>query len=496
MFETFHFFFFGKEDCNFKVSHTMANLFSTGPSPFLRLTMALLVASSFHKSIFRNVFVSAMASDRRFGDASKSSGLNSLSTSAGTSTGSKDKDSCTSPKIYRTLQVQIIHRHGDRTPITPLKDEEFWASTLVSQETLDKISSNTNLVRDSEGKGKAHTAGGRGPFGKLTELGLLQLIKVGNKLRDELVTDQQDHEIVDDKGNRHFPHVYHPKRPLHPSNIRVISTDFPRTIQSVQGLLVGLFPDSSETSIPIDVRHTSWMIPDPQPRRSVQQHDLEQVLSKRPHIMTKEQEMFPLAARATKALHHMLASDAHDFAFGVTAEQPGEASIEVEPLGWNQLAEITKCLAVRDMLPVGISMEDQEVISQHAAWRWFENMRDARLAFLAMNTMTTKQVEYMIQHESEPPVTIWSGHDSTLIGLLCAYRLEQPAVWPEYGSYIKIELLEVSDMKEGMGEKEYFVRFSLNGEMLRSQWDGELQEMIPLAALEERIRTEGAIASS
>jgi hypothetical protein len=476
----------------------MANLHGARPSPFLRLTMTLLVASSFRRSMFRNVFVSAAASDGTFGVTS--SGRASLSASTTTTTTSKD--SCSSPKIYRTLQVQIIHRHGDRTPITPLKDEDFWASTLVPQETLDKISSNTNLIEASEGN--THTAGGRGPFGKLTELGLLQLIKVGNKLRDEFVTDQQDHEMVDDKGNRHFPHVYHPQRPLDPSNIRVISTDFPRTIQSVQGLLVGLFPDSTDASIPIDVRHTSWMVPDPQPRRSVEQHDLEYALSTRPHILAKEQEMFPLAARTTKALHDMLAADAHDFSFGVTAERAGDveaeadadASIELEPLGWNQLAEITKCLAVRDMLPEGVSLKDQEAISQHAAWRWFENMRDARLAFLAMNTMTSKQVEYMLRHESEPPVTIWSGHDSTLIGLMCAYRLEQPAVWPEYGSYIKIELLEVSDIEDGAGEKEYVVRFSLNGEILRSQWDGKPQETISLAALNDNIRTGGAIASS
>jgi hypothetical protein len=461
----------------------MANLRSVRPSPFLRLTMSLLAASSFRKTAFRNVFALASASDRTFLDASRR--MPSMSTTAST-------DSCTSPKIYRTVQVQIVHRHGDRTPITPLKDEEFWFGTLVPPETLEKISSNTHLVQDSQAN--LHTAGGRGPFGKLTELGLLQLIKVGSKLRDELVTDQLDHEIVDDKGNRHFPHVYHPQRPLDPSNIRVFSTNFPRTIQSVQGLLVGMFPDSTDQSIPIDVRHTSMMVPDPQPRQTVEQHDLEYALSTRPHILDKEREMFPLAARATKALHDSLAADAHDFSFGVSAEHE-DASIEVKPLGWNQLAEITKCLAVRDILPDGISLEDQEAISQHAAWRWFENMRNVRLAFLAMNTMTTKQVEYMLCHESGPPVTIWSAHDSTLIGLLCAYRLEMPAVWPEYGSYIKIELLEVSDV-EGLGEKEYVVRFSLNGEILRSQWDGELQEMIPLAALNEKLRTEGAVASS
>ena len=36
---------------------------------------------------------------------------------------------------------------------------------------------------------------------------------------------------------------------------------------------------------------------------------------------------------------------------------------------------------------------------------------------------------------------------------------------PEYGSYLKVELIEV----EKFGEKEFLVRFSLNGEILPSQ---------------------------
>jgi acid phosphatase len=452
--------------------------------------MSLLVTLAFKRSSFRNVIVGATAASvSTVCDASRKVGS---ATATGTATPINDDSStATSPKIYRTLQVQIVHRHGDRTPITPLIDEAFWAGTLIPEATLARISSNTHLIQDENAN--KHTAAGRGPFGKLTELGLLQLVKLGNKLREDLVTDQQDHVIVDENtGDRYFPHVFHPERPLHPSNIRVMSTDFSRTIQSVQGLLVGLFPDGTDESIAIDVLHTtSWMIPDPQPRRSRDQEQLEYQLSAK--LNDREKEMLPFAIKVTKALGHMLASDAHEFSFGVSQENAGKDSIEVEPLAWNQLAEITKCLAVRNRLPPGITEADQEAISQHAAWRWFMNMRDPRLSFMAMNPFTSKQVEYMVRHETEPALTIWSAHDSSLIGLLCAYRLEQPSVWPEYGSYLMLELLEVSDAATAKDDssrsaKEYVVRFSLNGQVLRSEWGGVVRETIPLDLLEENIR--------
>jgi acid phosphatase len=440
--------------------------------------MILLVGTFGRKFDFRNCFVAAMASDRTFLDTSR------RMPSRSTNTAPTTEASSSSPKIYRTVQVQIVHRHGDRTPITPLKDEDFWASTLVPPETLEKISSNTHLIQD-DSQANNHRGAGRGPFGKLTELGLLQLIKVGSKLRGELVTDQLDHEIVDDKGNRHFPHVYHPQRPLDPSNIRVFSTNFPRTIQSVQGLLVGLFPDSTDESIPIDVRHTVSMVPDyPQLAKAAS-------IVHAPHILRKDQEMVPLAARATRALLPLLGPDALNFSLAPNNGSSNNAHTTTEPLEWNQLAEITKCLAVRNMLPPQISLQDQQAISRHAAWRWFEITRDERLGFLGLDEMRKRQVESMCMCMTEPPVTVWSGHDFTLTGLVVAYRLEQPAVWPEYGSYLKLELLQVSSVSDeqasGKKEYEYVVRFSLNGETLRSNWNGELQELIPLHVLRENV---------
>jgi len=445
-------------------------------------TMMLLIAPSFRQSIWRQIFVSASAYDTAF---------SSTATKRLYSSDSTNESSVGSKKIYRTVQVHVVHRHGDRSPITPLKDEDFWAKTLVPQSTLDKIASNTLIIR-SDDKRNTHKANGRGPFGKLSELGLLQMIQVGNTLREQLSTDKNMDKQTDEEGNTVYPHVWHPQRPLKPSNIRVYSTDFSRTIQSVQGLLVGLFPDGTDESIPIDVRNTDWIIPDPQPRRTVEQHDLEIALASRPHILKRERELLPVASRATQALHHMLAPDAHEVSFGVPQEHPGDASIEIEPLAWNQLAEITKCLSVRNILPNDIPQADLETISRHAAWRWFENLSHPRVAYLAMNTLVGRQVDSMLNHSSEKPVTIWSAHDSTLIGLLCAYRLEQPAVWPEYASYLLIELVEITDGEQ----KELAVRFFLNGEHLRSQWDDEPVDIIPLKTLSEKIHTEGVMATS
>ena len=72
-------------------------------------------------------------------------------------------------------------------------------------------------------------------------------------------------------------------------DVKVISTDFPRTIQSVQGLLLGLYPDgTNDHEIEIDARHTSWLIPDPQPRHTEEQVQLEEELVNRPYMIDLE----------------------------------------------------------------------------------------------------------------------------------------------------------------------------------------------------------------
>ena len=148
---------------------------------------------------------------------------------------------------------------------------------------------------------------------------------------------------------------------------------------------------------PIDVRHTSIMIPDPQPRRSAEQVELEQFLASRKHLREKEEEMLDLAIQTTISLQNLLGEGAHGVSFGIGEEKcSAVAPNATKPLSWAQLAEITKCLAVRDLLPETISIRDQEAIAAHTAWKWFENIRHPRLAYLAMNPMVTTMLSHAL----------------------------------------------------------------------------------------------------
>ena len=104
----------------------------------------------------------------------------------------------------------------------------------------------------------------------------------------------------------------------------------------------------------------------------------------------------------------------------------------------------------------------------------------------------------------EPWLCIYSAHDSTLIGMLCVFQLEQPAAWPEYGSALKIELIreeetgvtiqQHNDADSGIRIRQHWVRFSLNGQLLRSTWcnndNNEPSSMVPLNELAEMIHAE------
>jgi hypothetical protein len=239
------------------------------------------------------------------------------------------------------------------------------------------------------------------------------------------------------------------------------------------------------------------MIPDPQPRRSDEQQQLEIELAKSPHLLEREEEMRPLAIRCTDALRPILGEEAFSMGFGIGEDVEANVAENQRVLPWAQLAEVTTCLRARDLLPDAITKEDQEAISAHSAWRWFESLRNPRLIYLAMHHFAHTILHTMRHAETEPPMIVYSAHDSTLIGLLCAFRLEQPSIWPEYGSYLKLELLEVSSVVDGIdGDKDYVVRFYLNGNLLRSKWHGELRDEIPLHQLSHYITTEGAVKSS
>jgi acid phosphatase len=383
---------------------------------------------------------------------------------------------------------------------------------------LDGISKGTTLIRRDGYEPNNHGAVGKGPFGQLTLMGLLQMVSLGERLKEELGHPQGHSSSEQQFVNN--GRLFTPDKPLHPRRVKVMSTDFPRTIQSVQALLTGLFPDMSDLNGPIeiDVRDTnSYLIPDPQPRQSPQQLILESHLSNRPHLKAREEELKELSHRISNVLKHHLGDGAHGVSFGIGEEKEETAKCNTDkPLSWAQMSEILTCLQSRSKLPPSLSADDVNAVSNHVAWRWFENLRHPILAKSAMWKFANSLLESMDRKIEidcrccdcasdgeeeecidEPCLRIYSAHDSTLIGLLCLLQLERPAEWPEYGSYLKIELIrEEDDDGENEAEKKsrYFVRFSLNGQVLKSTWcfneSGEPKSMIPLIDLEDMIHLE------
>lgn len=376
-----------------------------------------------------------------------------------------------------------------------MKNEEVWKNVLPEREILDKISRGTSVLR--EGEEMAHGASGFGCWGKLSSLGVFQMIELGDRLREDL----------------HSIDGIFSTNQLTSKEIRVVSTDFPRTIQSVQCLLVGLFPDGvpNDECIEIDVRHTNKMIPDPQPRRYKLQEQLEKELAMHPDIMSKEEEMCDLAVQVTEALVDVLADGAATVSFGIGEEKEDINNLDVDvdgakPLPWGQLSEITKCLRVRDLLPVEISHEMQEMISEHAAWRWFSLLRHPILSSIAMDKMISDILQNARKgrdgSEGFYPLHIYSAHDSTLIGLMCALQLEQPSQWPEYASALKIEIFEAEFNDEGQNGSDdignpsncqriirRYCRFSLNGVLLNCTIGGTSLEAVCLDKLSSFLYT-------
>jgi acid phosphatase len=515
---------------------TMNRLFleAVGIMVMSMLTVSIMsLSSSFVTPVFSLVYSSARSTPGVFKDSKSQLLLSTIAdnsvhnnkewllnlrggTNFGGDNDTKDNSAAntgndTSFYSYRTVQVQVIHRHGDRTPITPLKNEEFWTQQLVPEDLLEKVASGTRVLRQqrsgddednaNSGKNKleVHAAAGRGPFGKLTQLGLLGMIQVGTTLKEDLEDSTEWSERTTASSIVGTTDGSSRRIRFAPNDIKVYSTDFPRTIQSVQALLVGFFPDGfSDNDIDIDCRDTTcWMIPDPQPRQTKEQEVLERQLAKRPHVLEREALMRPLAARCTQSLVPLLGEGAFQLSFGVEEDNSQDDDDDIDTkkkdkeypaLPWIQLTEITKCLSVRDMLPDSITKEDQEALSAHTAWKWFQSLRSPRLAYLSMRRFTEILASTLQRREEEPPLIVYSCHDSSLVGLLCALHLDQPSVWPEYGAVLKMELLEKK--QNGDDTLNYVVRFFLNGELLKSMWNDTPREEISMDEFISLISTE------
>ena len=357
--------------------------------------------------------------------------------------------------------LQVVHRHGDRTPVTPLADRAFWASVLPSDEERESLATGTEVVRASDSV--PHPAAGDGLFGTLSARGVQQMKAGGEMLRCTYP------EFIPEVATAGAVSIY--------------STDFPRTIQSVQALCQGLFPVVSRRSpIQIDATRGHYMIPDPVPRLTTEQEELEEAVLASEAVRAHADAVEPLRVHLSDVLHDTVDPRAYTLT-GMGAGDVASGHL----LSWNKLAEIMKCLHAYGRLPTGLTEQDVQQASAAGAHRWTVLMRDKRIAHLAMGQMASDIVTAArdaARDASTPRLVVWSAHDSTIFGLLAMFALDAPATWPPYASQLHIELLE-----ELVGSERpcgLYVRFSLNGEALGcGLGGGGAPGSSPIVALDE-----------
>jgi hypothetical protein len=127
------------------------------------------------------------------------------------------------------VHVVVVHRHGDRTPISTQaasytqgsEQKEFWEGTVPAIDTVEEWGA---LNVDDTGTFKLRDP--KFPNGHLTHVGASGMRAVGEALRQSYV-----------------PHFLPATLPADSTNVlRVRSTRYPRTFQSVQNLLSALYP--------------------------------------------------------------------------------------------------------------------------------------------------------------------------------------------------------------------------------------------------------------
>ncbi|GMH65216.1 hypothetical protein TrRE_jg4647 [Triparma retinervis] len=292
---------------------------------------------------------------------------------------------------------------------------EFWSSQLPDPEHIRRLADGVTVKRGQESK-TVHAASGSGCWGKLTSAGLLQMVDLGRTFS----------EIVSSRG-------------YDPSDVRWVSTDFQRTLESLLGVLAGFYGDGDgdgQPQVEVDATRTSRLIPDPQPRLTEAQAELEGELVRTPDFKSWDSHREADRIRLSDSLSHLLSPSASSVSFGV-----GEEGSSTVGLQWAKLSEVLKCLETRGLLPPTVGPEDVSLASAHAAARWFKILESPRMKSL-LRESALPLLEGWSGGSRGGQVTIVSAHDSTIIMYLAILGCRRPKVWPGYGAYMEIEVGE------------------------------------------------------
>lgn len=325
---------------------------------------------------------------------------------------------------YILDKVIVIHRHGDRAQISrsigpsyPEHDsiKKIWHDRLPNEETLSKMY-NVAITASSETKQfdddiKMQLYSGfdesNYPYAQLTQLGSEQLTAIGTHLRTRYV----DSGILPDIKLDNAASIY------------CRSTNICRTLQSLRSLLIGLFAYDNN-KIPRDKLPIINTVP-----------KLKEVLFPQADgpckpMQERRQELLAATPMSTVPGYDQL------------EERMKKLLGYDEKVNWLTVKEILTCHAVHDIDHIkGVTPEDEEAVTKLTGWLWGLLYNDDVLNKLAIGRFLNELLLKLDDSNSgnDEKMLFFSGHDSTLVPVLCALGIFDN-VWPPYASFLTIEI--------------------------------------------------------
>eukprot|EP00771_Trimastix_marina_P001768 gnl/Trimastix_PCT/2866.p1 GENE.gnl/Trimastix_PCT/2866~~gnl/Trimastix_PCT/2866.p1 ORF type:complete len:399 (-),score=67.43 gnl/Trimastix_PCT/2866:68-1264(-) len=318
--------------------------------------------------------------------------------------------------------VQMLTRHGDRTPLHPLPVHDIpW---ICSQSVLSHPSSNgDHRVTVGRLYRKKYLHGhqiypGNCSLGQLTNIGCEQHRTLGQTLRQRYIKDSD---------------FLSPELDLNQIYIR--STDKERTLQSAQCQLLGLYPPTPGTEdihiIPIETGSLDGEIFHPNYDLCPKLKRLRKAIHKSPEWVAMYRSLEPLR-RELCAL------------WNITVEQ-------FPP--FHHLYDQLACRTAHGLpFPPGITPADKLQMDKLKAWEMhmeFHNLSFNRLAIGPVVGIFLDNIQEKLHgdHLSSMRYMLHSAHDHTIGGMLFALGLWDNK-WPRYAANIAWELLTDSETRE------------------------------------------------
>ncbi|OHS98336.1 histidine acid phosphatase [Tritrichomonas foetus] len=313
------------------------------------------------------------------------------------------------------IQVQILTRHGARTPLHTSKTQKnVWTCEHTELKSIEDDVSHPLHVTNSFGKSIFM---GNCQFGQLVDKGHNALTRLGQHMREIYVNTLK----------------FLPTRFNH-NIMKFRSTYTIRTLHSQMAFVRGMYPDISELTI-----HTADKQYDPWRRTS--------------NICPKLTEMMENLKNGSEWKEAGLDDD------NLTRKMSAVFGVHWEHT--NDAVTSTRCEGFP--LPPNITHEEiDKAVSLKARQRQFIFQHDSvfPLFFSFSAAEMLNEMIDRINGESKLRFIHWSAHDGNIMAFLgfLGYGDDR---WPPYGSYIVAELWK---FRKG---KQYFIQFRYNGKLLK-----------------------------